>query len=217
MGGQTKVRTLEHLIPFPNLKVINSPAVGLGRRPQLLDGMATVHYGVVCRTTVLSSRLIENWYDYIKVREVCPCGWEDRSHAPPKTKAGNLSVAKIEEISISRFIEVSISKQITQASYTDEDWAKLTKWRKEGWTEEDQQRADKQWNDLYAEAKRLYATGCDPSAPEAQSLARRCKELIEQFTHGDVEMPLLIHNTLKVWRRTWGVTILLIPARLATR
>ncbi len=75
-------------------------------------------------------------------------------------------------------------EEISQKSYSEADRQKLAEWGK-GWSEEDQQKANQQWNAVYAEVKRLVAEGKDPASPEAQALAKQQCDLVGQFTRGD--------------------------------
>ncbi len=75
-------------------------------------------------------------------------------------------------------------EQLSKASYTEEDRAKLAEWGK-NWTEEDQVRATQQWNALIAELKQLVAAGTAPTDPQAQALAARWRAQVQAFTRGD--------------------------------
>lgn len=74
--------------------------------------------------------------------------------------------------------------ELSKASYTEEDRKKLQAWGA-NFTEQDQQRATQQWNEVIAEARRLVAAGSDPASAEAQTWVTRYLALIEEFTHGD--------------------------------
>jgi hypothetical protein len=56
------------------------------------------------------------------------------------------------------------------------------------WTEEDQKKADEQWQYVGAESKRLAEIGADPGGPEAQALAKYKSDLLSAFTMGDSEV-----------------------------
>ena len=84
---------------------------------------------------------------------------------------------------------------LSQAAYTDEDRQKLADWGK-GWSEADQQEADRKWAELYAEAKRLADAGQDPAGSDAQALAGRWMALVGEFTHAD---PGIIAGLKKFW------------------
>lgn len=74
--------------------------------------------------------------------------------------------------------------ELSQASYTAEDRQKLAEWGKD-FTEQDQQRATQQWNEVLAELRRLTAAGVDPAGAEAQAWTGRYLALINEFTRGD--------------------------------
>ena len=88
-------------------------------------------------------------------------------------------------------------EELRNAAYTDEDRAKLAEWGK-GWSEADQQEADRKWAELFAEAKRLADAGTDPSGPEAQDLAGRWMALVGEFTRGD---PGISAGLQKFWQQ----------------
>jgi DNA-binding transcriptional MerR regulator len=50
---------------------------------------------------------------------------------------------------------------------------------------EDQARVTTAWEEIYREADRLVAVGANPGCPEALVLARRSRDLIDEFTGGD--------------------------------
>lgn len=56
------------------------------------------------------------------------------------------------------------------------------------WTEADQQRAQKQWAWVAAEARRLAEAGADPAGAEAQAVAKVKCDLLSAFTKGDPEV-----------------------------
>lgn len=75
-------------------------------------------------------------------------------------------------------------EELSKASYTEEDRKKLQAWGA-NFTEQDQQRATRQWNEVIAEAHRLAEAGSDPASAEAQAWAARYLALLEEFTRGD--------------------------------
>ncbi|GLV60500.1 MerR family transcriptional regulator [Dictyobacter sp. S3.2.2.5] len=77
--------------------------------------------------------------------------------------------------------------ELSRNSYSQEAAAKIAEWSK-SWTEEDQQRANQQWDAVFSELRRLLAEGADPTGPEGQALARQQQDLIGQFTRGDAEV-----------------------------
>jgi DNA-binding transcriptional MerR regulator len=85
-------------------------------------------------------------------------------------------------------------EELSRKSYTEQDAQKLAEWGK-GWSEEDQQSANRQWSAVSTELKRLVVEGKNPASPEAQALAKRYNKLISQFTHGDPS----IEAGLKRW------------------
>src|SRR5262249_19650682 len=86
------------------------------------------------------------------------------------------------------FTEEQLQKlnELVRASYSEQATQKLQQGRP--WTEEDQQRADAQWQQVAAEARRLAAVGADPGGEEAQAVARLKSELLGAFTQGDPEV-----------------------------
>jgi DNA-binding transcriptional MerR regulator len=88
-----------------------------------------------------------------------------------------------------------------------EDWYRkyyspeqIEQFKQRKWTAEDQERASKQWKELFAEAKKLI--GKDPAAPEVQAVAVRWWGMVSQFTQGDpgVERSL---DAMYADRRNW--------------
>lgn len=77
--------------------------------------------------------------------------------------------------------------EISHKSYSPEAIQKIAQWG-QNWTEEDQQRATRQWDAIFAELRFLVAEGKDPIGPEGQALAKRQHDLIGQFTRGDVDV-----------------------------
>ncbi|HVB60826.1 MAG TPA: MerR family transcriptional regulator [Ktedonobacteraceae bacterium] len=80
--------------------------------------------------------------------------------------------------------QIKQMEELSKASYTEEDRQKLQAWGA-NFSEQDQQRATQQWNEVIAEVRRLVAAGSDPAGAEAQAWAGRYLALIEEFTHGD--------------------------------
>ncbi|MFN8634964.1 MAG: MerR family transcriptional regulator [Chloroflexota bacterium] len=84
-------------------------------------------------------------------------------------------------------------RQLSEQSYSEEAREKLA--ARGPWTEEDQQRASRQWAEVGAELKRLVAAGADPAGPEAQTWADSFNALISAFTQNDPE----IEAGLQTW------------------
>jgi len=78
-------------------------------------------------------------------------------------------------------------ENLSKHSYTEADREKLAQ-RGKSWSEEDQQQATQQWNEINAELKRLVATGTAPTSPEAQAWAKVYRAQIERFTGGDASI-----------------------------
>jgi DNA-binding transcriptional MerR regulator len=91
--------------------------------------------------------------------------------------------------------QVQKLNEISAASYTEDDRAKLAEWGA-NWSEADQREADRKWAQVYAEAKRLADAGADPAGNEAQALADRWMGLVSEFTHGD---PGITAGLQKFW------------------
>ena len=68
--------------------------------------------------------------------------------------------------------------------YTQEQQETLVR-RREALGPDGVRAAEAAWADLIAEAEAERAAGTDPAAPRMQAIARRWRELIEQFTGGD--------------------------------
>jgi DNA-binding transcriptional MerR regulator len=68
------------------------------------------------------------------------------------------------------------------------------------WTEEDQKRADEQWNWVYSELRRLVAAGADPASSEAQHWLQFRSSLLREFTGGDAEVR---KGLAKLWENYW--------------
>lgn len=84
--------------------------------------------------------------------------------------------------------------ELSKQAYNQEAIQKIAEWGK-NWTEEDQQRANQQWEAIFTELRRLVAVGADPTGPEGQALAQRQIELVSQFTRGDAN----VEAGLKQW------------------
>lgn len=69
--------------------------------------------------------------------------------------------------------------------FSDAAKAKVAE-RRKLWSPELQERVTKEWTELYADVEACL--GEDPASPKAQALARRWKNLVEQFTGGDPEI-----------------------------
>jgi DNA-binding transcriptional MerR regulator len=82
---------------------------------------------------------------------------------------------------------------LSQASYSEEARNALA--ARGPWTEEDQKKADTQWEAVGAELKRLTAANADPAGAEAQALAKQYQALISAFTGGNAA----VNEGLKNW------------------
>jgi DNA-binding transcriptional MerR regulator len=58
--------------------------------------------------------------------------------------------------------------------------------RQKLWSPELQEKATKDWSELYTDVEACF--GEDPSGPKAQALSKRWRKLLEQFTGGDPEI-----------------------------
>jgi DNA-binding transcriptional MerR regulator len=83
-----------------------------------------------------------------------------------------------------RFFEAMEAMTVFERYYTAEQLAQLEA-RRNMLGDESIKAAEQQWADLIREAEEARAAGVDPASPQAQGLARRWRELIEQFTGGD--------------------------------
>jgi DNA-binding transcriptional MerR regulator len=68
------------------------------------------------------------------------------------------------------------------------------------WTPEDQERAGKEWKEIFAEGKKLI--GMDPAAPQVQALAVRWWAMVSQFTQGDPGIERSV-DAMYADRRNW--------------
>ncbi|GCE12900.1 MerR family transcriptional regulator [Tengunoibacter tsumagoiensis] len=88
--------------------------------------------------------------------------------------------------------------EISRKSYSPEAAQKLAVWS-ESWTEEDQQRANQQWDAVFSDVRKLVREGKDPTHREGQALAKQHSELIKQFTRGDAD----VEAGVKQWWNTY--------------
>ncbi|HTK05811.1 MAG TPA: MerR family transcriptional regulator [Ktedonobacteraceae bacterium] len=88
--------------------------------------------------------------------------------------------------------------KLSEQSYSETARQKMAQWGT--WTEEDQQRVDKQYAQLAAELKRLVAEGADPGSPAAQAVAKQQSDLLLAFTKGDTD----IEDGLKQWWKNFS-------------
>jgi MerR family transcriptional regulator, thiopeptide resistance regulator len=106
--------------------------------------------------------------------------WQDKYFSPEQR-------AKMEELS--------------HLSYSEEARQTLAaRMAERPWTEEDQKRADEQWNWVYSELRRLIAVGADPASPEAQHWEQVRRNLLLEFTGGDAEVR---KGLTKFWEHFW--------------
>jgi DNA-binding transcriptional MerR regulator len=83
-----------------------------------------------------------------------------------------------------RFFEAMEAMTMFERYYPAEQLAKLEE-RQQTLGDDAIKAAEQQWSDLIREAEEARAAGVDPASPQVQSLSRRWRELIEQFTGGD--------------------------------
>jgi MerR family transcriptional regulator, thiopeptide resistance regulator len=86
---------------------------------------------------------------------------------------------------IVREIEMQNKVEWKGKYFSGEAKAKVTE-RQKLWSPELQQKATRDWSDLYADVEACL--GEDPAGPKAQALAQRWRKLLEQFTGGDPEI-----------------------------
>jgi DNA-binding transcriptional MerR regulator len=112
---------------------------------------------------------------------------------------------------VSKYLTPEQQKQmqeLSETSYSEEARAKLA--ARGPWTEEDQEKASRQWAEVGAELKRLAAAGADPAGPEAQSWAASFNGLISAFTQNDPDIEAGLqtwwkrHNQLPAEQRPMG-------------
>ncbi len=96
-------------------------------------------------------------------------------------------------------IEMHEDPNWSEKYYSKEALEKL-KERREQWTPELQDKATKDWSELYRDVEA--ALGEDPAGPKAQALAGRWAALIQQFTGGD---PDITKGLNAVWKDPSGL------------
>lgn len=84
-------------------------------------------------------------------------------------------------------IEMENKTDWTRKYYSDEALQKVEQGGQR-WTPELQERATKDWTDLFRDVEAAIAQGADPAGKPAQALGARWKKLIEAFTGGDREV-----------------------------
>jgi MerR family transcriptional regulator, thiopeptide resistance regulator len=89
----------------------------------------------------------------------------------------------------------------TKKYYSEEAQAKIAE-RAKTWTPELQAEVSQQWKELVSEIESAIAAGEDPAGAKAQTLARRCSELVRGFTGGDPEIQKgvnKLYSDQKIW------------------
>jgi DNA-binding transcriptional MerR regulator len=84
-------------------------------------------------------------------------------------------------------IEMQNDTEWSEKYYSPEAKAKVES-RKALWSPELQEKASRQWSELFADIEAALAAGENPSGPKAQVLAARWKELVAGFTGSDPEI-----------------------------
>jgi MerR family transcriptional regulator, thiopeptide resistance regulator len=84
-------------------------------------------------------------------------------------------------------IEMENNTDWSRKYYSDQAQEKIEQGRQR-WTPELQERATKDWTDLFRDVEAAIAQGADPAGKQAQALGARWKKLIEAFTGGDREV-----------------------------
>lgn len=75
----------------------------------------------------------------------------------------------------------------TRKYYSDEALERIDE-GKQRWSPELQERATKEWTDLFRDVEAAIARGDDPACKPAQALGARWNKLLEEFTGGNPEV-----------------------------
>jgi len=100
---------------------------------------------------------------------------------------------------IIRRIAMQNDANFTTKYYSESAKAKIEE-RKAMWSPELQERATRDWNELFHDVEA--ALGEDPAGPKAQALAARWRKLVEGFTGGDPEIQKGL-NALYADQKNW--------------
>jgi DNA-binding transcriptional MerR regulator len=118
----------------------------------------------------------------------------EAEQAPTASSSLRVALRKIIEA-----IEMETNNEWMSRYHTEESKAKV-EGRKHLWSPELQERVSRRWNDLIADVEA--ALGEDPAGAQAQALAARWKELVEEFTGAD---PDIERSVGRMWadRANW--------------
>ena len=100
------------------------------------------------------------------------------------------------EVSADEFIQTIEEITMIESYYTPEQWEAI-KARGDQFGPERIQQSQQEWAELIAQVRAEMDKGTDPSAPEVQAMARRWKDLVEQFTGGD---PGIERSLGRLWK-----------------
>jgi DNA-binding transcriptional MerR regulator len=100
------------------------------------------------------------------------------------------------EVSAEEFIRMIEEMTMIESYYTPEQLEAL-KARGEQLGPERIQQSQREWADLIAQVRSEMEKGTDPAAPEVQAMARRWRDLVEQFTGGD---PGIERSLGRLWK-----------------
>jgi MerR family transcriptional regulator, thiopeptide resistance regulator len=104
-----------------------------------------------------------------------------------RLKALSAFMASSEADSVEVIVQTMEVMNMVEKYYTPEQLAEL-KERREQYGEEYMRQVEAEWPALIAQARAEMEKGTDPSDPKVQALAKRWKELIEQFTGGNPQI-----------------------------
>jgi hypothetical protein len=76
------------------------------------------------------------------------------------------------------------NQEFLKKYYSEEQLKSLAE-RGKNFTATDQAKVSAEWEEIYAQVKKLAATGVDPAGKEAQALAARAQHMIDLFIGGD--------------------------------
>ena len=102
-------------------------------------------------------------------------------------------------------IEMQENMNWSRKYYSEKAQAKIED-RKKLWSTSMQQRAEREWTELFADVEAAIAHGDGPAGKSAQALAVRWKKLLEGFTGGDPEIQSGLN---KLWtdRKGWPASM----------
>ena len=166
-------RDLERLEQIAALKFLGIP---LKRIKELLD-RSTLEWPEALR---LQRQLLEDKRRLLE-RAIRAIQDAEKSLRPGERPDAAL-LKKIIEV-----IEMENNTDWTRKYYSDEALGKIEQ-GKQRWSPELQERATKEWTDLFRDVEAAIARGDEPASKPAQALGARWEKLVEGFTGGNPEV-----------------------------